>query len=89
VTGKAASGEVRVEVRLFATLRSFLPPDSRDGVVFLDVPDGSTVRDVAKRLGIPPDLERVALVNGLDRTPDTRLDAGDVVTLFPPLSGGR
>jgi sulfur-carrier protein len=80
---------VRVELRLFATLRSFLPPDSRDGVVFLDVPDGSTVRDVANRLGIPPDLERVALVNGLDRTPDTRLDAGDVVTLFPPLSGGR
>lgn len=80
---------MRVELRLFATLRSFLPPDSRDGVVFLDVPDGSTVRDVVNRLGIPPDLERVALVNGLDGTPDTPLAAGDVVTLFPPLSGGR
>jgi hypothetical protein len=79
---------VRVEVRLFATLGSFLPPGSKDGAAVLEVPDGSTVRDVVRHLGIPADLERVVLVNGLDGSPDARVHAGDVLTLFPPLMGG-
>jgi sulfur-carrier protein len=79
---------VRVEVRLFATLVPFLPPDSRDGAAVLEVPDGSTVHDVVRRLGIPADLERVTLLNGGDSAPDARLHSGDVVTVFPPLAGG-
>jgi molybdopterin synthase sulfur carrier subunit len=80
---------VRVEVRLFATLSSFLPPASREGVALLDVPSDSTVRDVLQQLGLPGDLERVVLVNGTDATPERPLHAGDVVTVFPPLAGGR
>jgi molybdopterin synthase sulfur carrier subunit len=79
---------VRVEVRLFATLTAFLPPDSREGAAQLDVPDGSTVGDVIRRLGIPADLERVALVNGGGDVADRALRSGDVVTVFPPLAGG-
>ncbi len=79
---------MKVEVRLFATLLAFLPPDSRDGAAILDLPDHSTIRDVIRRLGVPADLERVMLVNGLDALPDTHLHDGDVVTLFPPLTGG-
>ena len=37
----------------------------------------------------PAELERVTLVNGTDATPDTLLRGGDVVTVFPPLAGGR
>jgi molybdopterin converting factor small subunit len=80
---------VRVEVRLFATLRQYLPPDGRDGSAVVDVPDGSSARDVARRLGIPLDLERVMLVNGRDADPDRPLAPHDVITLFPPLVGGR
>jgi molybdopterin converting factor small subunit len=80
---------VRVEVRLFATLAGFLPADSREGAATLDVPAGSTVRDVIQRLGVPVDLERVSLVNGTDAGPERTLQAGDVVTVFPPLSGGN
>ena len=79
---------MRVEVRLFATLTAFLPPVSREGAATLDVPAGSTVHDVIERLGIPPDFERVALVNGADTTPDRLLQPDDVVTVFPPLAGG-
>jgi sulfur-carrier protein len=80
---------VRVEVQLFATLAGFLPPSSREGAATLDVPDCSTVRDVIQRLGLPADLERVTLVNGGDATPDRALRSGDVVAVFPPLTGGR
>jgi sulfur-carrier protein len=80
---------VKVEVRLFATLTLFLPADGRQGVATLEVPERSTVRDVVQRLGIPADLERVTLVNGGNATPEDTLQPGDVVTVFPPLSGGR
>lgn len=79
---------MKVEVRLFATLIAFLPPETRDGAALLDVPSGSTVRDIVRALGIPADLERVTLVNGTDATPQTPLHPSDVLTIFPPLAGG-
>lgn len=79
---------MRIEVRLFATLVSYLPPEGRDGAVILDVPDGSTVRDIVIRLCIPADLERVTLLNGGNSAPDAPLHAGDILTIFPPLAGG-
>ena len=79
---------MRVEVRLFATLAAFLPSDGRDGTAELEIPEGSTVTDVARRLGIPPDLARVVLVNGRDIGSEARLTSRDVVTIFPPLAGG-
>jgi len=80
---------VKVEVHLFATLTSFLPPESDNGVATLEMPEGSTVRDVASLLGIPTDLDRVSLVNGREAEPERALRPGDVVTVFPPLMGGR
>jgi molybdopterin converting factor small subunit len=80
---------VRVEVQLFATLVSFMPPESRNGAATLVMPEGSTVRDVASRLGIPADFDHVSLVNGQQAEPERALRAGDVVTVFPPLMGGR
>jgi molybdopterin converting factor small subunit len=79
---------VRVEVRLFATLAPYLPAGSRDGAAFVDVPDGETARELARRLRIPADLDRVLLVNGVDAEPDRPLRDGDVLTVFPPLAGG-
>ena len=52
----------------------------------LDVPEASTVDDIARRLGIPADLARVVLVNGQDAPPGRPLTGGDVVTIFPPLA---
>lgn len=80
---------MRVEARLFATLRDVLPPATRaSGVTALELPEGATVADLARALGIPPGTSWIALVNGTEATPQHRLQAGDVVTLFPPLAGG-
>jgi molybdopterin converting factor small subunit len=79
---------VRVEVRLFATLAEYRPPDGRDGVAELDIPEGSAVVDVTRRLGIPADLARVVLINGRDAGAEAVLSSRDVVTIFPPLAGG-
>ena len=79
---------MKVEVRLFATLASFLPAHGCAGAAELELPEGSTVTEVTRCLGIPPDLARVVLVNGRDIGPEARLAARDVVTIFPPLAGG-
>jgi molybdopterin converting factor small subunit len=79
---------VRIEVKLFATLASYLPPGGGVGSAVIEIPPGSTVAEVAARLGIPSAQPRIVLVNGHDAGPDHRLAAGDVVTLFPPLAGG-
>jgi molybdopterin converting factor small subunit len=79
---------VTVEVRLFATLAQFLPPGSKNGLGRLDVPDGTTLGDLPARLGIPPALERVCLLNGAEAGPERRLAPGDVIDMFPPLAGG-
>jgi molybdopterin converting factor small subunit len=79
---------VQIEVQLFATLARFLPGGARDGTAALDVPDGSTLGDVLRRLAIPSELATVALVNGQEAEAGHRLEAGDVVAVFPPLAGG-
>lgn len=79
---------MRVEVQLFATLAAFLPSEGRDGIAELEIPEGSTVVDLARRLGIPPDLARVVLVNGHDIGSEAPLAPEDIVTIFPPLAGG-
>jgi molybdopterin converting factor small subunit len=79
---------VTIEVRLFAIFASYLPPGSGGGTAMIEMPQGSTVDDVAAHLGIPSSLPRIALVNGQDADPGRRLSPGDIVTLFPPLAGG-
>ncbi|MFQ5897750.1 MAG: MoaD/ThiS family protein [Candidatus Methylomirabilia bacterium] len=80
---------MKIEVRLFATLAVYLPAGSERGGLILEVPDGSPVRQVVKSLGIPEELPAITLVNGLDADPDQGLRDGDVLSMFPPLAGGR
>lgn len=76
-----------VDVHLFATLAQFLPRGN-DGSTTVEVPDQATVDDVARALGIPDGLSRIALINGREAAPEDALSPGDVLTLFPPLAGG-
>lgn len=79
---------MRIEVRLFATLRSYLPPHSLEGAAVLDVAAGSTVRDVIRSLGIPADFDHVTLIDGCDSRPGSVLREGQILTVYPPLMGG-
>lgn len=80
---------MKVVVHLTATLRAYLPPGTRGDSVVLDVPAGTTVDQVVHSLRIPSELERLTVINGLDATPDQPLVEGDVLSVFPPLAGGR
>ena len=78
---------MRIEVCLFANLADCLPRESA-GVAALDVPAGTTVEDLVRRLAIPDALPRLIVVNGHDPAPGQVLAAGDTVSILPPLVGG-
>ncbi|HEY7654171.1 MAG TPA: MoaD/ThiS family protein [Methylomirabilota bacterium] len=76
-------------MHLTATLRTYLPAGTAGDNIVLDVPEGATVDQVVHSLRIPSELERLTVVNGRDAAPDQPLSEGDVLSLFPPLAGGR
>ena len=79
---------MKIEARLFATLATYLPDESDGRSATLEVPDGGTVADVVRSLGIPDDMPFVTMINGRDAALDGALADGDVLSLFPPLAGG-
>jgi len=80
---------VRVEVRLFATLRKYHTDDLGPGesqVVVLD--DRSTLKNLYKKLKIPRGEIKTAFVNGKLEDEDHLLRDSDRVGIFPPIAGG-
>jgi molybdopterin synthase catalytic subunit len=79
---------MKVEIRLFATLQSYLPAGADGDGISLDLPAGATVGDVVESLKIPGELACLTVVNGRDAGPDQALAPGDELAMFPPLAGG-
>jgi molybdopterin converting factor small subunit len=75
---------VNVTVRLYATLRE----RAHAAVVDLDVPEGTTIADVARRLGLPRGAVHLAFVRGVSQDESYVLRAGDDLGMFPPIAGG-
>ncbi len=82
---------MKILVRTAGLLGKHLPPGPVKNRAEIDVPSGSTITDVMKRLGFP---ERNFLVtlNGMAvptvERPGRELGEGDNLALMPPLKGG-
>jgi hypothetical protein len=76
--------EIRIEC--FGYLANYSPTGEK-GVV-LALRDGAMLRDLLEKLDIPPEIERICLINGgyFDETKVLR--QGDLVSLYPMLDGG-
>ena len=80
---------MKIQLRLFASLRQKLPPGSSAGQCDLELPDRTTIGEVLERIDIPPASAQMVLVNGdQGRDLDRILNHGDVLSIFPPLAGG-
>jgi molybdopterin converting factor small subunit len=77
-----------IHVKLIANYRDQLPPDAKNGVVEIDLPDGTTVYDAISRFDIPLDDTSVIVLNGLTVDMSTPLREGDMVTAFSAIAGG-
>jgi molybdopterin converting factor small subunit len=79
---------MKVHVKLFASLRKYLPSDARDDTITLDVPEGATVAEIVTRLGIPDEHARMVVCGGRQVEISTPVLDGQQVSVFPPLAGG-
>jgi molybdopterin converting factor small subunit len=79
---------MKVEVKLFANFREYLPPGSDKYSCILELEEGTTVGQVLERLKIPESLPLIPLVNGVHRKTEDSLQSGDVLSVFPPVAGG-
>lgn len=79
---------MKVTVRVYATLRRYLPEGSAHNPIELELPDGATVGELLKRLGLPQDAVKVVFVNGRHAEFEHPLADGDQVGVFPPVAGG-
>ncbi len=79
---------MEIEVKLFATLRDYLPKGSSRFSCKMEVDGPSRVQDILSRLKIPEDMPKIILVNGIHGKKDQVLNEGDVVSIFPPVAGG-
>ena len=77
-----------IHVKLIANYREHLPSGAKNGVIDLDVTDGTTVREALSRFPIPLDDSSVIVLNGRTVDLDTPLTQGDVVSAFSAIAGG-
>ena len=84
---------MRIQVRLFASLRDRFPSDDH-GRGEVELNEGATLADLIERLEIPDPLAQMVLINGLQepRNREERarrtLEDGQTVSIFPPVAGG-
>jgi sulfur carrier protein ThiS len=79
---------MRVCVRLYATLRAYLPKATSGAKTALEVPEGATLGDLLAQLGLPQNEVKVTFVNGRARPLNWVLQPEDEVGVFPPIGGG-
>jgi sulfur carrier protein ThiS len=77
---------MQIKVVLLSTFRNLLPPETR-GRTTLDMPDGSTIKDVLAKMEI--NIHALVSLNGqIERDFEHLLKDGDEVKLFRPVGGG-
>lgn len=79
---------IEIEVRLYATLRKYIPGLGVGEPLRVQMAEGSTVADLLRQLGVPPSEVKTAIINNRQQDEDYRLCDGDRVALFSPVAGG-
>ncbi len=77
-----------ITVKLYAILRQYFAEASPGQGQVVEAPEGSTGRDVIRRMGVPDDVPLVAMVNGTVQPLQHVLQDGDTLHVFPPVVGG-
>ncbi len=79
---------MEVKVKLFATLRDFLPENSDGKSCQMEIDATTTIAQIITTLKIPEEIPKIILVNGLSGTIEQTLKEGDELSIFPPVAGG-
>ena len=80
---------MKITIKLFASLRKFLPEGAQKGKAELELPDGSSLKSIIDTLQIPAQMCHLTMVNGAHQKDlSSPLEDGVEVSIFPPVAGG-
>ncbi len=79
---------MQVEVRVFATLRRYLPELGIGEAKKVEVPAGTTFAELRDLLGLPADEVKIIMRNGLQVEPEDVVQDGDRIAYIPATGGG-
>lgn len=79
---------MRVQVKLFATLRHYAPSASIGRPFEIDLAEGATVADLIHYLKLPAEEVKMVYVNARARSEDWHLESGNEIGIFPLIGGG-
>lgn len=79
---------MRVRVKVFATLRRYVPPEGAEAGVEVELPEGATASAAIAALGIPAENAALVVSDEGPLSPGSPLRDGQEISLFPPLAGG-
>ncbi len=79
---------MKVEVKLYANFRDYLPKDSHGFSFKKEITVGATVADLAADLNLPENIPKIYIIKGSPISTDHVLQEDDVISIFPPIAGG-
>jgi molybdopterin converting factor small subunit len=79
---------MKVEIRVFATLRPYLPGLGVGEPKRIDLPEGTTFAELRDLLKLPPAEVKVIMRNGLQTEPGDVIADGDRIAYIPAVAGG-
>lgn len=79
---------MRILVKLSTTLRDCVPGYDAEAGLSLDMPEGASVRELARHIHVPPEEIKIVMINGRQSEGSDTLRDGDRVALFPAVGGG-
>lgn len=79
---------MRILVKLSTTLRDCVPGYDAEAGLSLDMPEGTSVRELARHIQVPSEEIKIVMINGRQSEATDTLRDGDRVALFPAVGGG-
>jgi molybdopterin converting factor small subunit len=79
---------MEIKLNLYASLAEYLPDRARGNPNLIELPEGTTIKQLIEQLHIPLDTPRIIFINGSHASLDALLQDGDRLGMFPPLAGG-
>ncbi|MBE9525033.1 MAG: MoaD/ThiS family protein [Chloroflexi bacterium] len=79
---------MKVEVRVFATLRKYMPGFGIGEPKIVDLPEGTTFAELRDQLELPVAEVKVIMRNGLQTDLEELIADGDRIAYIPAVAGG-
>ena len=79
---------IRVEIRLYASLRKYTPQLKLGEAMEIPLREGITMQQLISTLRIPMSEVKRIIINGIAEEQDYILSNGDRIAIFPPVAGG-